>query len=168
MFPVGTKVDRHVKLSAAEIAMRAAVNDILHHGDAMFNISTSKGDSESEAIQGVIKTPQPEEADDERQVKPEPNLDGSRSPAASVHNPDAEATVTTEPEDIVYDAVEDQELLDELNPDDLIQQQIREESQQVERLSSTKVRQARRTLRQDHEVADSTDDDIQAWENAFA
>lgn len=108
--------------------MRTTVNDILHRGDAMFAPPTSNEDEEPEAMQDVIATSEPEETD-EYQVKAEPD-DGSMAPTASEHDPTAETTV--EPgQDTVYDAVEDQEPSEELDLDDLIQQQIREESQQV-------------------------------------
>lgn len=146
--------------------MRTTVNDILHRGDAMFAPPTSNQDQEPEAMQDVIATPEPEE-NDEHQVKAEPDHDGSIAPTASEHDPAIEATTTVEPEqDTVYDAVEDQELSEQLEDlDDLIQQQIREESQQVEKPISAKVQQPQRNLNRGQETAYISNEEIKGLED---
>ncbi|KAK7739253.1 hypothetical protein SLS62_011259 [Diatrype stigma] len=105
---VGTRVDRHVKLSPAEVALRTHVNDILHRGDAMFALPSRDDGQEAGAMQGLAATPDLE-GTDEDQAKDKPDLSPFATPAMGTA-PSADQGA---------------------DPDDILQQQIREESQQV-------------------------------------
>lgn len=74
----------------------------------MFALPTTGDGQEAEAMQGLTATPDPEGADED-QVKDEPDLDPFATPYM-------EPAATADPE---------------TDPDDILQQQIREESQQV-------------------------------------
>ncbi len=116
------------------------VNDILHRGDRLFALDSLNG-QEPEAMQGVIATPQPEDDEDDENIvkaeqEPEPKSNSPPAPAAPAHSTDMEQAVpaeskadrTPEPNVVVKQEplVEAEETED---PDDILQKQIREQSE---------------------------------------
>ncbi|RYP00448.1 hypothetical protein DL763_000800 [Monosporascus cannonballus] len=163
---IGAKVDRHAKLSPEEVATRTTVNDILHRGTTMFALPGINYGQEPEAMQGVITTPEPELAG-EPPMKTEREPNETPTLKQSAGEPDATTAVTTkfEPAATVNTA-EDPGSSTPADPDELMQQQIREESKKPDPIAR---RQSQRltTQEQETELESDSDDEIATLEELF-
>ncbi|RYP52928.1 hypothetical protein DL768_002024 [Monosporascus sp. mg162] len=153
---VGAKVDRHAKLSPEEVATRTTVNDILHRGITMFAVPELSHGQEPEAMQGVVATPEPELAG-EPPMKAEREPNELPTPKQSAEEPDAATAVRTKSEPAAtLNTAEDPESSAPADPDELIQQQIREESKKPAPIAS---RQSQRPTTQEQEAESESDSD---------